>query len=229
MAKPNSNNVSVGKPHGEDGAYAGGFWYGEIGKVTIPTDATTALGETFVNGGYLSDDGVTNSRDRDTTEIKAFGGDTVLNATASITETFAFGMLETTKDTMSFIYGPDNVTGDDDAFTVRHNAQDAPRLVDVFEFAMTGDRVKRIVIPQGQVTDLDDVEYTDGDAVKYSPTITAYPDASGNTAYEYIAKVVSGASRMAAETGIKVYDDTSVPNLKDAAEAAKSADANTKA
>ena len=88
---------------------------------------------------------------------------------------------------------------------------------------------RRIVIPQGQVTDLDDVEYTDGDAVKYSPTITAYPDASGNTAYEYIAKVVSGASRMAAEAGIKVYDDTSVPNLKDAAEAAKSADANTKA
>lgn len=229
MATPNSNNVSVGKPHGENGAYAGGFWYGDTTKVTVPTDATTALGENFTNGGYLSDDGVTNSRDRDTTTVTAFGGDTVLNATASVTETFTFGMLETTKDTMSFIYGPDNVTGTDDTFTVKHNAKDAPRLCDIFEFAMTGDRVKRIVIPQGQVTDLDDVEYTDGDAVKYSPTITAYPDSAGNTAYEYIAKVTVGSTQHAAEAGVKVYDDSTVPSIKDAAEAAKSADADTKA
>lgn len=229
MATPNSNNVSVGKPHGEGGAYAGGFWYGTSGTATVPTDATTALGDGFTNGGYLADDGVTNSRDRDTTTVTAFGGDTVLNATASVTETFAFGMIETTKDTMSFIYGPDNVSGDDDNFTVKHNAKDAPRLVDVFEFAMTGDRVKRIVIPEGQVTDLDDVEYTDGDAVKYSPTITAYPDSAGNTAYEYIAKVVSGSTQYALDAGVKVYDDSNVPTVKDAAEAAKTADADTKA
>lgn len=56
---------------------------------------------------------------------------------------------------------------------------------------MTGNRVKRIVIPDGQVSDVDDVEYKDGEAITYSPTITAFPDDRGNTAYEYIAKVLS--------------------------------------
>lgn len=219
MAAPNVSNVSVGKPHGENGAYSGGFWYGGS-NATVPTDATSKL-TGFTNGGYLSDDGVTNSRDRDTTTVTAFGGDVVLNATASVTETFQFGMLETTKDTMVFVYGANNVSGDDTTgLTVKHNAKDAPHLVDVFEFAMTGDRVKRIVIPNGQVTDLDDVQYTDGDPVVYMPTITAYPDENGNTAYEYIAKVV-GVSSHAAEAGMAVYDDKTVPSIKKAAEAAE--------
>lgn len=190
MAAPNANNVSVGRPHhGSDGRYAGGFWYGDKSTVTIPTDATTAIDSNFVDGGYLSDSGITNTRDRDTTTVNAYGGDMVLNATKSVTETFQFGMLETTVDTLKLIYGSDNVSGaDDSSITVKHNAKDAPHYPMVFEVALTGGRIKRIVLPDGQVTDVDDVEYTDGDAIAYTPTITAYPDADGNTAYEYIAK-----------------------------------------
>lgn len=235
MTAPNANNVSVGKPHGEDDRYAGGFWYGIKSKVTVPTDAVTTLDENFVDGGYLSDDGVTNSVDRDTTTVTAFGGDTVLNVTASKTETFQFGMLETSRDVMAFVYGADNVSGTDDAFVVKHNAKDNPHLVDVFEFAMTGDRVKRIVIPDGQVSDLDDVSYADGDAIVYTPTITAYPDSAGNTAYEYIAKVATGTSAQAEAAGLAVYDDESAPSLEKAAvsdsstEAADSGEVSTEA
>ena len=118
---------------------------------------------------------------------------------------------------------------------VKHNAKDNPHLVDVFEFAMTGDRVKRIVIPDGQVSDLDDVSYADGDAIVYTPTITAYPDSAGNTAYEYIAKVATGTSTQAEAAGLAVYDDESAPSLEKAAvsdsstEATDSGEASTEA
>ena len=89
---------------------------------------------------------------------------------------------------------------------------------------MTGDRVKRIVIPDGQVSDLDDVTYADGDAIVYTPTITAYPDSAGNTAYEYIAKVAAGTSAQAEAAGLAVYDDESAPSLDKAAVTTDSTD-----
>lgn len=193
MADPNSANVSNAKPRGKDGRYAGGLYFGDPKKAKIPTDATTELGDGFTSAGYLSDDGIKNKRDRKTESITAFGGDTVLSVTTSLEETFELGLLETTADTLSIVYGDDNVTTDGDKITVKHNAKDAPRKPYVFELAMTGNRVKRIVIPDGQVSDVDDVEYQDGEAITYSPTITAYPDDQGNTAYEYIAKIVSGS------------------------------------
>lgn len=220
MGTPNAQNVSVGKPHGENGLYAGGMWWAKVGEVTVPTDATTTLDTKFKNGGYLSDDGVTNSVETDSTDINAFGGDRVLTVNTSRSESFQFGMIETTEDTLALVYGPDNVivAGEDEAktITVKHNGKPFPEIVMVFEFAMTGDRVKRIVVPVGKMGELDDVEYTDEDAITYTPTINAMPDAQGNTAYEYIAKV-AGADE---EEALAMYSDETVPTLAKAAAAA---------
>lgn len=46
--------------------------------------------------------------------------------------------------------------------------------------------VKRVVLPCAKVTAVAEVVYKKGQAVGYQTTITAYPDASGNTHYEYI-------------------------------------------
>lgn len=194
MAEPNSANVSNAKPRGRGGRYAGGLYFGDKGNTDLPTDAVTKLVDTFTSAGYLSDDGIKNKRSRKTEDVVAFGGDHVLSVTTSMTETFELGLLETTKDTLSIVYGDDNVTESGDSITVKHNAKDTPHKAYVFELAMTGDRVKRIVIPDGQVSDVDDVAYKDGEAITYSPTITAFPDGAGNTAYEYIAKVIAKPS-----------------------------------
>lgn len=202
MSSPNSSNVSNAKPKGENGRYAGGLYFAPSGTA-VPTDASTQLTDTYTSAGYLSDDGIKNKRDRKTEDVVAFGGDTVLSVTTSMTETFELGLLETTKDTLAIVYGDDNVIADGDNITVKHNAKDTPRKVYVFELALTGDRVKRIVIPDGQVSDVDDVEYKDGEAITYSPTITAFPDSDGNTAYEYIAKVTSVKGKQSASKDVQ--------------------------
>lgn len=189
MSAPSAKNVSNAKPKGENGRYAGGLYFGDKDNTDLPDDAVTKLASTFTSAGYLSDDGIKNKRNRKTEDVVAFGGDQVLSVTTSMTETFELGLLETTKDTLSIVYGDDNVVESGDSITVKHNAKDTPHKVYVFELAMTGNRVKRIVIPDGQVSDVDAVAYKDGEAITYSPTITAFPDGDGNTAYEYIAVV----------------------------------------
>lgn len=220
MSTPNSQNVSVGKPHGEGGRYAGGAWYAPAGQAEPPTDAVSSLSG-FTDLGYLSDDGVTNSIETDSTDINAFGGDRVLSVITSRSESFQFGMLETTEDTLKLAYGADNVTvsgdGTSKTITVKHNGNAANQtLIIVFEFALTGNRVKRIVVPQGTLGGLDDVAYQDGEAIVYTPTINALPDAQGNTAYEYIAYVQT-EDDLESTSMMAVYDDRTAPSLATAA------------
>ena len=224
MSTPNSQNVSVGKPHGAGGRYAGGAWWGLAGTAKIPTDAVTALDETLTDLGYLSEDGVTNTIETDSSDITAFGGDRVLSVITSRSESFQFGMLDTTEDTLKLVYGADNVTvtgdGESKTISVKHNGNAMnQRIVLVFEFALTGNRVKRIVVPNGTLGELDDVAYQDGEAIVYTPTINALPDADGHTAYEYIAYVQAPAL----ENLMNVYSDAEAPSLDKAAQAAENA------
>lgn len=187
MASPNKSNVSIAKPRTR--ASGAAFW-GIPGEVTIPTDGVSPLDEHFHDAGYLSQDGITNSTDQDWSDVIAFGGDRVLSVRTSRSESFQFTMIETSADTLPVIYGPDNVTVDEATgnITVVHNSTEPPELVWVFEVALRGDRVKRIVVPAAQTTDIDDIQYQDGseDPVGYAPTLAALPDSAGNTAYEYV-------------------------------------------
>lgn len=185
-----SMNVAIAKPRGRA---SGAIRFGVVGTVTVPTDGVSELDENFLDPGYLTQDGVTNTVDQDWSDVIAFGGDRVLSVRTSRSESFSFGMIETNEASLKLTYGSQNVTLDPDshAITVLHNATDSPELVTVAEFALRGNRVKRIVIPRGQVTDIDDVQYQDGseDPVTYTPTVAAMPDEHGNTAYEYIVEL----------------------------------------
>jgi len=44
----------------------------------------------------------------------------------------------------------------------------------------------RIVVPDGQVTNVDEIDFVANDAVKLPLTLTTYPDDSGNNIYIYV-------------------------------------------
>lgn len=176
------NNVSTGKPK-----VAGAVYRAVLGT-TLPTNATSELADAYKELGYISEDGVTNSNAPETDEIKAWGGDTVLTVQTDKPDTFEMKFIETMRvEVLKMIYGEDNVVEENDgSITVKATASEMDEAVYVLDMVLRGGAMKRIVIPDGKISDLGDIEYKDDDAIGYEATITALPDVSGVTHYEYI-------------------------------------------
>lgn len=196
MAAPTAANVIVGKP-----LATGGVMVAPKGT-TLPTGATAAtvtLDAAFVGTGYISEDGVTQSIGTDTTDIVAWGGDTVRVIQTTHALTYQFSFLETNSDVLKLVYGDENVSvtaatsSAGTRIATLINSKTLPHKAYALEIK-DGDAKVRIAIPDGQITTVGDVTYVHSDAIKYDVTITCYPDDSGNKAYLYTDDgVFSGA------------------------------------
>lgn len=179
-----ATNVTTGKPN-----ISGAVYVAPIGT-TLPTDATTALDNAFVCLGYVSEDGLENNNDMDVSAIKAWGGMIVYRSLNELDDNFVLTLIESENtDVLKAVYGSNNVTVDANGnVTVAVKADDPEENVWVFELALRNSRAKRIVIADGAITAREAITYNDSDAVGYGITVSAYPDANGETHKEYLEK-----------------------------------------
>ena len=180
-------NVSAAKPR------VGGAVYIAETSATLPTDATSDLGNGWTSLGYVSEDGLTNSNTPNTEVINAWGGDPVLTLYNAKEDTFKFQLIEVLNlDVLKAANGDGNVTGTmADGITVTANNNELPEKAYVFDMIMRNGALKRIVVPSASLTALGDVVYSDSAAVGYDVTIGAKADSNGNTHYEYIHAAVA--------------------------------------
>ena len=152
------------------------------GAVSVgPTTAAapTGTGGTltgFIDLGYISDAGVTESRSRDTNDIRAWqGGALVRTLVTSGTLTYQFVMIETKLDTVKLFYGATvTSTVTDGNFVIIPTATGGRQsfVVDVVD----GAELIRTYLPQAEVSEVGDRVYVNSEAIGYEVTITAYPD-----------------------------------------------------
>lgn len=176
---PNTvSNVTYGKPK-----KAGAVYWAPTGS-TLPTDASTALDAAFVCLGYVSEDGVTNSNSPSSDAIKAWGGDKVLDVTSDKPDEWKLTLIEALNvDVLKAIYGSQNVAGTlRDGITVRANSDPNEAACWVIDMIQRNNTMKRVVIPAGTITSLEDISYKDAEAVSYGITISAAP---GGEAFGY--------------------------------------------
>ena len=166
-----ASNVSVGKPA------TGGAIFRAATGTTLPTDATTALASAYKAMGYVGDDGVTQSMTRETSDIKAWGGDTVMSPQTGKKETFKFTLLESqNSEVLKAVYGDTNVSGSlSTGLSVFSNSKELERAIWVIDRKTSDGGNSRTIIPDGQVTEVGDIVYKDDQAIGYEVTITAYP------------------------------------------------------
>lgn len=180
----NVDFVSVAKPK-----VGGAVYRAPLGS-TIPTDATTELDAKYVSLGYISEDGMTNANEIETDEEKAWGGDTVNILQTGYSDTFEMKFIESLNvDVLKMVFGDENVTGTiETGITVKANSKEKVAACYVVDMVMKGGVLNRIVIPNGLISETGEAVYTDGESVGFEVTLSALPDASGNTHYNYIAK-----------------------------------------
>lgn len=176
-----ANNVSTGK------AKIGGAVYRGDLTATLPTNTTADL-TGFTPLGYCSEDGLRNNNSMTSENVKAWGGDVVLTLDGEKPDTFSFTLIEAKNvNVLKAVYGDDNVTGTlAEGIKVTANSKSQEQKAWVFDTVLSGGVAKRIVVPCAAVTEVGEIAYTDSDAIGYAITITAIPDAQGNTHYEYI-------------------------------------------
>ena len=85
------------------------------------------------------------------------------------------------------MYGDDNVTGDlKTGITIKATAAQADPRAYVFDMVLKGGALKRVVLPNASFAGIEDVTYKDNTQIGYAITLSALPDSTGTTHYEYI-------------------------------------------
>lgn len=165
----NANNVRVG--------VTGSAWVGAT-SATAPTTAVSSL-SSFTELGYISADGITETRDRSTNDIRAWQtSDLVRSVVTDSTATFTFTLLEATKATVELYYGA-TVTGSNGSIEVNPSSTGGTKSFVLN--AVDGDKSIRFYIPSGEVTAVEPISYVNGDPVSFGITVTAY----SNGTYSY--------------------------------------------
>lgn len=158
----------------------------------LPTSARAALGVAFVDLGFIGEDGFTQAEARDTEKKKAFGGSVVKVLQTDYSVTIQFAFLESTNaDVLKAIYGESNVTvgttEDDEEIVVKKNKKTSPNAAWVID-VVDGDGLIRTVVPNGQITEVDDIVKVHSDTIAYTVTMECFEDTNGDNILEYIAQ-----------------------------------------
>lgn len=172
-----STNIWASTRHAD----AGTFYSADLGA-TLPTTATAALNVAFDDNGWLGEDGITNAINRDTTKHKSFGGDTVKVTQDNYEETIQVTLLESNPVVLGNVFGDDNVTatyvGGHRTVRVDHDSKMLPRKSFVVR-VIDGVKTRLIVVPEGQITDIDDIVHVHSDLLQYTVTIDVFKPADG--------------------------------------------------
>jgi len=157
---------------------------GPLGS-TLPT-SMTPWAAPIVNLGYISDDGITESRSEDRTEFTSWQSLTPIRTELTTRQTtFKATLWETNWDTISLYYqvGLDDVTLDETGTVdvVIFDEKGKPkRDLRVFGVDVVDDvYARRAIIPYGEVTERGDIVYQSSSLIGYEVTITAYTGADG--------------------------------------------------
>lgn len=188
------SKVLVGAP---DQLTTGAIYDAPVGTA-LPTSATDALADGFTSSGYISDDGLGLTPNRSTTDINDWSANKVRTILESFNATITWSEMQMSYESLCHAFGAENVKKV--AANGTHGAQvnvevgaEMPEARSwVFRMKDGAARIL-IVVPNGQVTSVDEISFVANDAIKLPLTLSCNADENGKYVYIYTddGKVVS--------------------------------------
>ena len=141
-------------------------------STTAPTSSTSVLTE-FTELGYISTEGVSFTTDKSTSDIRAFqNGDLVRSVITEGTVTYSFMLLETTQAAIELYFGSAMVDG-----KISHNPTNTGGKQSFVIDVVDGAKGIRHYVPTGEVLSVEAQTISNGEALGFGVTITAYATA----------------------------------------------------
>lgn len=157
-----------------------GAVYSAPKTATRPTSATSAL-TGYNDHGYIGDGGVTETRDRSTNQIRAWqNGALVREVVTESSIKYQFILLETKKENIELYYGAKVAANGSIKINPAKTGGRRMFAIDVID----DDELIRVDVPDGEVTEVGDQVYVNGDPIGYEVTVTGYAitdDVTGET------------------------------------------------
>ena len=178
----NSANVAVGKPKL---SVSGGVLVAPMGT-TRPATYAGSYDPAYVSVGYVGEDGVTETSERSTEEIRAWGGDKVRTVQTEFGTNLEFTLIESRNaEALKLVFGADNVTEAAGEITVTRNSKVLPHVQFIIDM-LDGENSRHLDVGRGQVVEVGEITYVDGEAIAYTLTVSCDPDENNDTLIERI-------------------------------------------
>lgn len=188
MAGINANKVYMPSP--DQSATTGAVATAATGT-TAPTDATTALTNTWVSGGYIDENGISLGVTRSVTPIKDWSQSVVRNALTDFNATISLAFMQMDEFAAQEMLGASNVTKTAATSTkgelLKLSIGSELPPVKSWCFSMKdGDRRVRVYIPRGQITELNgDITFVPSAVNVWGCTLSTYDDGTGHSLYVF--------------------------------------------
>lgn len=139
-----------------------------------PSYSDDALNVAFQDLGYVSADGISESMDKSTTQIRSWqDGSLVREIISEGTYSVSLTFIETNEDVVELYYGATLASGSLN-IDPRSSGGRKSFVIDVID----GTNIERTYIAAGEITSVGERTLASGEAIGYEVTITAYADAS---------------------------------------------------
>jgi hypothetical protein len=170
-----SDNVRV--------AVTGAVYVGAT-SAAAPTGSASTLTD-FTDLGYVSADGITETIDKTTSQIRAWqNGALVREVVSEGTYSVAMTFIETNQDVLELYFGTTITDGELNGDPTLSGGRKS-FVIDVVDGAI----VERTYIPAGEITAVGERTLASGEAIGYAVTVTAYADASNVTFKKWFSQL----------------------------------------
>lgn len=155
---------------------------------TLPTDAKSALANTWDDSGYISEDGLSVTITRSTTPIRDWSKNAVRNLLTEYAGSISLSFLQIDEFAAKRMFGASNVnvtaatSSAGQQIKISIGAELPP--IEAWCFSMKDGNARiRVLVPCGQMTDVNQIDFKPDAGNIIGGTLATYDDGTGHSIY----------------------------------------------